>query len=77
MKKILMLPAVLALGALAGCPGKPPEPQAQPKPDAHATADVSTPWNGMKQDEQRARDVQKTVDAQARKQRQAIDAASQ
>lgn len=77
MKAILMLPMWLAIGVLAGCTGKPPEPQAKPKTDAQARGAVRTPWDGMKQDEQRARDVQKTVDAQARKQHAAIDAASQ
>jgi predicted small lipoprotein YifL len=56
------------LALLAGCPGKPPEPTAKP-------AAVTTPWDGMKKDEQRARDVQKTVDQQAAQQRAQLDAA--
>jgi hypothetical protein len=57
---------------LAGCSGKPPAPQADAK-----AARVATPWDGMKKDEQRAKDVQKTVDQQAAEQRKQIEAAEQ
>ncbi|WP_430387366.1 hypothetical protein [Dyella sp. 20L07] len=61
--------------ALAACSSKPPEPVSQPA--AASTARVATPWDNLKKDEQRARDVQKTVDQQAEKQRQQIEAAAQ
>ncbi|MHB1272766.1 MAG: hypothetical protein ACYCZD_08355 [Rhodanobacter sp.] len=64
MKTLPILLCVLALGA---CSGKPPEPKAKP-------ADIATPFDALKADEQRARDVQKTVDKQAAKQRSQIDA---
>lgn len=57
---------------LAACSGKPPAPQAETKP-----ARVATPWDDMKKDEQRAKDVQKTVDQQAAEQRKQLDAAEQ
>ncbi|HVC17121.1 MAG TPA: hypothetical protein VNE18_07445 [Rhodanobacter sp.] len=63
MKPLPILFCVLALGA---CSGKPPEPRAK-------AADVATPFDTMKADEQRARDVQKTVDQQAAKQRRQIE----
>ncbi|HEV2681277.1 MAG TPA: hypothetical protein VGV14_12305, partial [Rhodanobacter sp.] len=59
MKTLPILLCVLALGA---CSGKPPEPKAKP-------ADVATPFDAMKADEQRAKDVQKVVDKQADEQR--------
>ncbi len=64
MKTLPILFCVLALGA---CSGKPPEPKAKP-------ADVATPFDALKADEQRAKDVQKTVDKQADEQRKQIDA---
>ena len=67
MKSLPLLLCVLALGA---CSGKPPEPQARP-------ADVATPFDALKADEQRARDVQKVVDKQAAEQRKQIEAQSQ
>jgi len=68
---IALLPAVLLLAA---CSGKPPAPRA---PQATESKRVATPWDGMKQDEQRASDVQKTVDRQAADQRKQIEAQSQ
>lgn len=69
MKSLLPLACLLALAA---CSHKAPEPQAT------ATAQrVATPWDDMKKDEQRAKDVQKTVDQQAERQRKALDAAEQ
>jgi hypothetical protein len=67
MKTLPFLLCALALGA---CSGKPPEPQAK-------AADVVTPWDAMKADEQRARDVQKVVDKQAAEQRKQIEAQTQ
>lgn len=73
MKIVLPL---LCLCALAACSDKPPTPQATPAGQAHA-ASVATPWDAMKQDEQRAKDVQKLVDKQAEKQRKQIEAQTQ
>jgi hypothetical protein len=67
MKTLPILLCVLALGA---CSGKPPEPKAKP-------ADVATPFDALKADEQRARDVQKVVDKQADEQRKQIEAQGQ
>lgn len=69
MKSLLPLACLLAL---AGCSHKAPEPQA-----TATTQRVATPWDDMKKDEQRAKDVQKTVDQQAEQQRKALDAAEQ
>lgn len=69
------LAPMLCVCALTACSGKPPAPESQPA--AASTARVATPWDSMKKDEQRARDVQKTVDQQAEKQRQQIEAAEQ
>lgn len=68
MKPLLPLACLLALAA---CSNKAPEPQAS------AQARTATPWDDMKKDEQRARDVQKTVDDQAAQQRKQIEAAEQ
>lgn len=67
MKPLPFLLCALALGA---CSNKPPEPQAK-------AADVATPWDAMKADEQRAKDVQKVVDKQAEEQRKQIEAQTQ
>lgn len=64
------LPIVLCLLALGGCTNKPPEPQAK-------AADVATPFDALKADEQRARDVQKIVNKQAEDQRKQIEAQTQ
>jgi hypothetical protein len=73
MKTIVALLLVLALVA---CSKKAPEPQAVPA-SSTSTARVATPWDEMKKDEQRAKDVQKQVDQQDARQRQQIDAAGQ
>ena len=65
MKTIL---AVSCLLALTACSGKPPAPESDPK--AATAQSVSTPWDGMEQDKQRAKDVQKIVDKQAADQAQ-------
>ena len=67
MKTLPILLCVLALGA---CSDKPPQPQAKP-------VQVATPWDAMKADEQRAKDVQKVVDKQAEEQRKQIEAQEQ
>ena len=67
MKTLPILLCVLALGA---CTGKPPEPKAKP-------ADVATPFDALKADEQRAKDVQKVVDKQADEQHKQIEAQEQ
>ncbi|MFC5524450.1 hypothetical protein ACFPPA_01710 [Rhodanobacter ginsengisoli] len=64
------LPLLLCLLALGACSGKPPEPKAR-------AADVATPFDAMKAQEQRARDVQKVVDKQAEEQRKQIEAQQQ
>jgi uncharacterized lipoprotein YajG len=70
-----ILPPLLCLFALAACSGKPPEPTAQPA--AAASSRVATPWDAMKADEQRAKDVQKIVDKQAADQNKQIEAQTQ
>lgn len=69
--KWLILP--LCTFALMACSGKPPAPQAAPQAEAR----TATPWDDLKKDEQKAKDVQKTVDQQAEQQRKQIDAAEQ
>jgi hypothetical protein len=69
MKAFLPLACLLAL---AGCSNKAPEPQAT----AEAKR-VATPWDDMKKDEQKARDVQKVLDDRARQQQKALDEAEQ
>ena len=71
--KILLPP--LCLLTLAACSGKPPEPVAQPA--TAASGRVATPWDAMKADEQRARDVQKVVNKQAATQATQIEAQTQ
>jgi hypothetical protein len=55
------IPIVLCLLCLTACSDKPPAPQSDPA----AAASTPTPWDAMKQDEQRAKDVQKVVNKQA------------
>ncbi len=69
-----MLVALSTTLVLAACSGKPPAPRAGQDTQAKH---VATPWDGMKKDEQRAKDVQKTVDQQAADQRKQIEAESQ
>ena len=64
------LPILLCVLALAACSSKPPEPPAK-------AAAVTTPWDAMKADQQRAKDVQKVVDKQAEEQRKQIEAQQQ
>jgi hypothetical protein len=73
--KALLLP--LCLLGLAACSGKPPTPTAPAQPAAAASSRVATPWDAMKADEQRAKDVQKVVDKQAEDQRKQIEAQTQ
>jgi hypothetical protein len=67
------VPALLCLLSLAACTGKPPAPEADPS----SAASASAPWNAMKQDEQRAKDVQKLVNKQAADQDKQIDQQTQ
>jgi hypothetical protein len=67
------LPILLCVLALAACSNKPPPPIAQPSQVPTPT----TPWDAMKADEQRAKDVQKVVDKQAEEQRKQIEAQTQ
>lgn len=69
MKAILPIALLLAL---AGCSNKAPAPQA-----AATSQRTATPWDGMKKDEQRAKDVQKLVDDQAKQQQKALEQAEQ
>ena len=64
------LPILFCVLALAACSDKPPPPIAQ-------RSQVATPWDAMKADEQRAKDVQKVVDKQAAEQRKQIEAQTQ
>jgi hypothetical protein len=68
MKTLSLLLCTLALGA---CSGKPPDPKAKP------AADVATPFDGLRADEQRAKDVQKIVDKHAEEQRKQLEADEQ
>jgi hypothetical protein len=70
MTRYLPLCAVLAL--CAAC-SKPPQPHEPPAPQAR----VETPWDSLEAQKKKARDVQKTVDAQAKAQARAIEAASE
>lgn len=75
MKRLPLLPCLLpCLLALAACSGKPPTPTTQP---AAASSRVATPWDAMKADEQKAKDVQKMADQRAEEQRKQIEAQSQ
>jgi hypothetical protein len=65
------MPILLCVVGLVACSGKPPEPQAKP------AAQVTTPFDTLKATEQRAKDVQKTVDQQAAEQRRQIEAQEQ
>lgn len=70
-------PSVVLLAlALAACSDKPPVPKADP-PAAADPPRVATPWDDLKKTEQRARDVQQTVDRQAARQRDQIEQAGQ
>jgi hypothetical protein len=66
--------ALLCLLALSACSGKPPAPQSDPKA---AAAQPSAPWDAMKQDEQRAKDVQKAVNQHAADQDKQIEQQTQ
>ena len=66
-----LLPLVFVL-ACAAC-SKPAPPAAPPAPQAR----VSTPWDSLEAQKQKARDVQKTVDAQASAQAKALEAQEQ
>jgi len=66
---------MLCTCVLAACSGRAPTPQSEPA--TASTARVATPWDDLQKTKQRARDVQKTVDEQAKKQQEQIDAAAQ
>jgi ABC-type glycerol-3-phosphate transport system substrate-binding protein len=70
MKTALVLFCLLSLAA---CSGKPPAPQSDPT----TAASTSAPWDAMKQDEQRAKDVQKVVNKQAADQDKQIEQQTQ
>lgn len=64
----------LCLLTLSACSNKPPAPRADAKTTA---AQTTAPWDAMKQDEQRAKDVQKLVNKQAADQAKQIEQQSQ
>lgn len=65
-----LLPPLLCLVALGACSSKPPEPQAKP-------AAVTTPFDGMRADKQRAKDVSKMVEKHDDQQDKQIEALQQ
>jgi hypothetical protein len=69
----IVLPLALVLGCAACSKPAAPAPQTPPTPQAR----VSTPWDSMEAQKKKAQDVQKTVDDQARRQREAVDAQTQ
>lgn len=68
-----ILSAVLCLLSLAACSNKLPAPQSDPA----AAASSAAPWSAMKQDEQRAKDLQKTLNKQAADQDKQIEQQTQ
>lgn len=64
----ITLPFAIVLACTA-C-SKPAPPQAPPAPQAK----VSTPWDSLEAQKKKAQDVQKTVDDQAKRQREQADA---
>lgn len=64
------LSILLCALALTSCSSKPPEPVAKAAP-------ITTPFDGLRAAEQRAKDVQKVVDKQAEEQRKQVEAAQQ
>jgi hypothetical protein len=69
----IALPFALVLACAACSKPAPPTPQQPPAPQAR----VSTPWDSMEAQKKKAQDVQKTVDDQAKAQRDAVDAQTQ
>jgi hypothetical protein len=67
------LPLVLVLACTACSKPAAPTPATPPTPQAR----VSTPWDSMEAQKKKAQDVQKTVDDQAKRQREAVDAQTQ
>jgi hypothetical protein len=68
-----LLPLTFILACAACSKPAAPTPQQPPAPQAR----VSTPWDSMEAQKKKAQDVQKTVDEQAKKQREAVDAQTQ
>jgi hypothetical protein len=67
------LPLALALACAACSKPAAPTPATPPTPQAR----VSTPWDSMEAQKKKAQDVQKTVDDQAKRQQQAVEAQEQ
>jgi ABC-type glycerol-3-phosphate transport system substrate-binding protein len=69
------LPLALALALACAACSKPaaPTPATPPAPQVR----VSTPWDSMEAQKKKAQDVQKTVDDQAKRQQQAVEAQEQ
>lgn len=66
----LSVTVLLSVLALTACNNKPPQPIAKAEP-------IATPFDGMRAEEQRAKDVQKIVDKQAADQRKQIETSQQ
>lgn len=71
MKPAPILLCVFVAASLAACSAKPPEPQAKP------AADVATPFDTLKANKQRAKDVGDMVEKQAAEQRKQLEAQEQ
>ena len=76
MPRLSPLLALVLPVALLGACSKPPPPAEPPQPQAKAEH-IASPLDPLLEKEQRAKDVQKTVDDQARRQREAVDAQTQ
>jgi hypothetical protein len=78
MKRLIVC-AIAASALLVGCSNPaPPPPKKPPAPRAAgSTAMTGTPIDSLLRAENKAKGVQKTVDAQAAAQRKAIEAQSQ
>lgn len=71
--KRTVLPLALVLACTACSKPAAPTPQQPPTPQAR----LSTPWDSLEAQKKKAQDVQKTVDDQAKRQREAIEAQEQ
>lgn len=76
MRTVLPIAACLLLAACAS--PTPPATTATAKPSTAASAKhVKTPWDSLIKDENKAKNVQQTVNAHAKKLQQAIEKQSQ
>lgn len=72
----LLIPALTTSLLLAGCSGSS-APANTPAPQAATSTHVKTPWDGLLKDRAKAKAVQQTVNAYAKRQQQAIKQATQ